>query len=493
MQGVVSWKRAVSTLAVITAAFYTFTTTESFFGAPAKPLTKPPAVKRLNARVASAAAPSTRSQALISGSRHPASLNRGLDAISQPVSLPPAPSASPGPFVPRSRKHAAVLPNILRRSVAAPRSATYAVGVQCSAEWVPRWRRLFDALPSRSDFALFFYVYGGGVRSAAETLQEWADAPKQGGMLAYAAVQAPRKASGKKSRQAEQRFATPEHGSDSWATGRNALARAIYHAEVARGLQFGWWAMVDGDMAELTCAGCGRAGSVGAAASACCFLHAFSAARSLPLAAVATWPMASAENTIEPAETTFWVGSPGDGQMQVGLSEHLLSCGPTAPSSARLDRSFTDAPSLSSSPTTTSSIRSRGTLRSTSSTGTAPFACRQEQPSRALCAFELQGISTENTRGARRTRGTHFTRCSGRASRLWQPVQSTRRLPRRRPQDGAASGGCATSARVWSLTGRRQTCLRSASQSAGPTLSSTSAGVCPRRRRGIEASIVHDM
>jgi hypothetical protein len=56
----------------------------------------------------------------------------------------------------------------------------------------------------------------------------------------------------------------------TWTTGRNALARAMFHAEEARGARFRYWAFSDHDTISVTCARCPAMVTPGDAGAACC-------------------------------------------------------------------------------------------------------------------------------------------------------------------------------------------------------------------------------
>ena len=206
-------------------------------------------------------------------------------------------SPSPGPRVPALRN--------LIGTASFPLSRHTAVAIQCSPHWLPRWRALFAALAprDRADLLVFVYVYGSPreSRKADSELRAWAG--DAGSALAFATTPSTRGGSG--------------GAADTWAAGRNALARAIYAAEVSRGRQFRWWAWADGDMAELTCLGCGGAAAQSAALSACCFRHVLTAAAAFPsFAIISTWAIDHPRSLASP--TTFWLRCGADAQLQVG-------------------------------------------------------------------------------------------------------------------------------------------------------------------------------
>lgn len=239
---------------------------------------------------------------------------RGSPKPQRPATAPvavriPTP-AVPAPFVAPSTINVLDAPP--------PTSSTksiIALGIQCDLGWLSRWRALFDALSpeSRAAFSVFVYVIGRDAASQSAALRSWA-AADGGRLVVFATTTA-----------AWQRASFPSGEAlppppDTWTTGRNVLARAMYAFEVARGRQFGWWAMADADTAVLSCEGCPPgAGDAGAASrSACCFLHAFTAARALPFASVGTlgWGIESHPARVA-APTTFWVSPRIDGTLQV--------------------------------------------------------------------------------------------------------------------------------------------------------------------------------
>lgn len=233
--------------------------------------------------------------------------------------------------------------------------ASIALGIQGNARFLKKWRTLFSALHTddRERFKLFLYVYGEGVSGLLDDFLN----SDVAGLLADVSTPATRAAAALTTRQAIGSAADAVIA-DTWTIGRNSLARLIYAFEVKRGAQFSWWAMADADMSRLTCLGCGTAPPNNAARSACCMMHAFVAAETLPFASVATTPFVS--DPADPITRLFHQTGRVDAQFQVS-QQHCDPSSPRAQAEATLPcRCFIAEPSQCFFRTTRTWIKSRG-------------------------------------------------------------------------------------------------------------------------------------
>lgn len=175
------------------------------------------------------------------------------------------------------------------------RSAVFALGIQASPTFLAAWRLVFANLDpeNRSSFALFLYYHGPESHgaAAASLISEWASEPDS--VLVLASTPASR-----------------DFASDTWTTGRNALASAMYAYEVVRGRQFGWWGFADGDMFDLHCEGHRAPSDVRRAAA--CLALVVSAAMESPFALVATVAFGNYKGVAVNASTKTFL-SPGPG------------------------------------------------------------------------------------------------------------------------------------------------------------------------------------
>lgn len=181
------------------------------------------------------------------------------------------------------------------KTLTARPAAEFTLGIQSSPTHLASWRSVFDSLSPavRKTFAVFVYCYGGGdadQAAATSFLTEWASEPDS--VLVLAATPATRR-----------------YKPDTWTTGRNALASAMYAYELARGRQFGWWGFADGDMYDLYCAG--HEVPTDRMRAAECLSLVLSAAKGSPFALVATVGYGDYTNiAFEASENTFLSPNP---------------------------------------------------------------------------------------------------------------------------------------------------------------------------------------
>ena len=105
----------------------------------------------------------------------------------------------------------------------------FALCVQGPAAWLLRWLDVVGAMQYRDDINLFFLSFEGAI--------DWSAVNASKARSVLVSVVEPD---------------TPT----TWTAGRNALARGVYAAEVARGTSYSHWAFSDADMAGVICRGC---------------------------------------------------------------------------------------------------------------------------------------------------------------------------------------------------------------------------------------------
>lgn len=202
--------------------------------------------------------------------------------------LPPPPGLIPATFSPFGNQ--SVRP-----------AAVVAISVQCSSKYLSAWRSLFASLTpeERSTYAVFVYYHGHDAADQAGAtafLTDWA--MEAGSVLALASTPA-----------------TRATAPDTWSSGRNALASAVYAYEISRGRQFGWWGFADGDMSNLICRGHDASDPRHAAT---CFTLYTSATMGSPFALVATLGFGKYAGVEIPASEKAFL-SPGEGYNVDGM------------------------------------------------------------------------------------------------------------------------------------------------------------------------------